>query len=107
LETDMNDWLEDKLRHEDRYLDDAGFTARVVAALPVRRQRRWLRPAIIGTASLAGLVIALWMLPSENYIARSFVQLLAARSLSAVPLLPVAVIGLIFWAMLSVAANEN
>jgi hypothetical protein len=105
VETGMNnDWLEDKLRQDDRYLDDAGFTARVVGALPVKRKRRWLRPVILSVAFVASLITAL---PAKDYLARSFVQLLEARSLSAIPLLPVMVIGLIFWATLSAAANEN
>jgi hypothetical protein len=102
-----NDWLEDALKHDDRYIHDAGFTARVVAALPVRRKRAWLRPVIIGTASVAGLAVAFWLLPSENYLADSFVQLVRARTLSAVPLLPVVLIGLTFWATITAAASEN
>jgi hypothetical protein len=47
------------------------------------------------------------MLPSGNYLAMSFVQLVRARSLSAIPLLPVVMIALIFWATLSAAASEN
>lgn len=103
----MNDWLEDKLRQDDRYLDDAGFTTRVVTALPARRERRWLRPVIIGVASLAGLTIALAMLPADTYLASSFVQLIRARSLSAVPLLPVVLIALFFWASFAVVADER
>ena len=102
----MSDRL-DELMKDDRYLDDAGFAARVVAALPARRKRRWLRPAILGTTAVAGLGLALWFLPSENYLVASFVQLVRARSFSAVPLLPVVLIALVFWATITAAVKEN
>jgi hypothetical protein len=105
VETGMNnDWLEDKLRQDDRYLDDAGFTARVLTTLPFQRKRRWLRPVVLTVAFVTGLLLAL---PAKDSFAVSFVQLLQARSLTAIPLLPVVVIGLIFWATLSAAASEN
>ncbi len=51
LETD---WLDAKLRDEASYVDDGGFTARVVAKLPTARTRRSLRAVIlIGMALLA------------------------------------------------------
>lgn len=37
------------------YIDDAGFTARVLGRLPVARQRReWRRRLLVGAAALAG-----------------------------------------------------
>ena len=102
----MSDWIDKHLK-EDRYLDDAGFAARVVSALPARRKRKWLRPVVLGAATFAGLAVSLWMLPSENYFAASFAQLLRARSFSAIPLLPVVTMALIFWATISAALSEN
>lgn len=56
------DWLEDALRHEaaehaGAYLDDHGFTARVMAALPetVSWVPAWRRPAV---ATMWGLAVA-------------------------------------------------
>jgi hypothetical protein len=102
-----NDWLEDALKHDDRYIDDAGFTARVVAALPARRQRASLRSLIVAATSAAGFALALWLLPSGNYLAEGFVQLVCARSFSAVPLMPVVLIVLLFWSTIAAAASEN
>jgi hypothetical protein len=108
VETGMNnDWLDNALKHEDRYLDDAGFTARVIAALPARRKRAWLRPLLIAGTSIAGLLVALFVLPAENALVNGFVQLMRARSFSAVPLLPVVVIALMFWATIAAAYSEN
>ena len=102
-----NDWLEDAIKHDDRYIDDAGFTARVVSALPARRKRAWLRPLIIGATSSVGLALAFWLLPSENYLVAGFVQLMRARTFSAIPLMPVMLIVLMFWATIGAAAREN
>ena len=69
-----------------------------------RRRHKWLRPLIVAGMTVAGLALALYALPA---LANDFTQLLRARSLSAVPLLPVVVIALVFWATISAAASEN
>jgi hypothetical protein len=43
----QEDWLDARLREEAPYVDDAGFTARVVANLPPRPVRYSLRAAIL------------------------------------------------------------
>ena len=43
----QEDWLDARLRTEAPYIDDAGFSARVVAQLPVRRARSSLRAIIL------------------------------------------------------------
>jgi len=59
---DRDDWLDDALRsdaraHAERYLDDAGFTARVMHSLPapVSATPRWRTPVV---ATLWGVAIA-------------------------------------------------
>ena len=55
----QEDWLDAKLREDAPYLDDAGFTARVVQQLPVRRrQSQKLRAAIILGITLLASVLA-------------------------------------------------
>jgi hypothetical protein len=102
-----NDWLDNLLQHDDRYIQDAGFTARVVAALPARRKRAVLRPLLIAGMAGAGVALALFVLPSQNAFAGEFVQLVRARSFAAIPLLPVVVIALTFWATITAAVSEN
>ena len=102
-----NDWLEDALKRDDRYINDDGFTARLVAALPARRKRAWLRPVILGSTTAAGLALAFAFMPVGDYLTGSFVELFRARSFSAVPVLPVVLIALFFWASFAVVANEN
>ena len=59
------DWLDDALRaegeaHRAEYVDDSGFTARVMAALPAPvALPAWRRPALTLLWALLGLGIAL------------------------------------------------
>ena len=50
------------LREQNTYVDDGGFTARVVKSLP-RRRRAWLRPALLLGAVAIGSVLAILWLP--------------------------------------------
>lgn len=43
----QEDWLDARLREEASYVDDAGFTARVVGDLPARPVRHALRATIL------------------------------------------------------------
>ena len=58
----QEDWLDARLREEAPYIDDAGFTSRVVHKLPARQVRRSYRAIImIGitvAACLAGGCLA-------------------------------------------------
>lgn len=51
----------DELLEKEPYLDDAGFTARVMGGLPARR--RDLRPWALGLSGAAAAVTALLLLP--------------------------------------------
>jgi hypothetical protein len=62
---ETNDPLDAWLREQDKYIEDNGFTARVVAALP-RRRRAWLRPIILLGATTIGSVLAVGWLPWGN-----------------------------------------
>ena len=53
----QEDWLERRLREETPYIDDAGFTARVVQKRPAANRRRSYRAMIlIGVTLLASIV---------------------------------------------------
>jgi hypothetical protein len=59
---ETNDPLDALLRENDAYIEDAGFTARVITTLP-RRRRSGLRPAILFSATVVGFALILWWLP--------------------------------------------
>jgi len=56
----QEDWLDAKLRDEAPYIDDAGFTSRVVQKLPARQVRRSYRVFILLGITLAGCIAAFW-----------------------------------------------
>jgi hypothetical protein len=59
------DTIDALLREQNAYIDDNGFTARVVKSLP-RRRRAWLRPTLLlGTVTI-GSLLAVWWLPWGN-----------------------------------------
>ena len=59
------DPIDTQLREQDTYINDDGFTARVVAALPPRR-RSWLRPVLLLGSATVGTVLAIQWLPWSN-----------------------------------------
>jgi hypothetical protein len=66
-----NDPFEAWLREQNPHVDDAGFTARVVSALPRERARFRLRPVLLlGTAAVGSVLAAFWLpwasLPALN-----------------------------------------
>jgi hypothetical protein len=54
----QEDWLDARLRDDAAYIDDAGFTSRVVPKLPARSVRRSYRAAILLAVTLVASVAA-------------------------------------------------
>jgi anti-sigma factor RsiW len=54
----QEDWLDARLRDEAPYIDDAGFTARVMQQLPPARQRRSVRSVILVGMTVLACVFA-------------------------------------------------
>ena len=59
-----NDWLDDLLKEEPEYIDDAGFSAKIVSALPSHAKLLWRRRLILGIATFCALLAASFILPS-------------------------------------------
>jgi hypothetical protein len=57
----QEDWLDARLRDESPYLDDAGFTSRVMRKLPARHVRRSYRAVILLGITLAACIAAFWL----------------------------------------------
>ena len=72
------DWLDAKLRDEMPYIDDAGFTARVVKQLPAhRRASRSLRSAIIIGVTFLACVVTYFLTGGGQIFADSAAFLVA------------------------------
>ncbi len=57
------DPLDALLRGNSSHVEDGNFTTRVMSALPRRRSRFWLRPALLLGSAAVGLVMAVLWLP--------------------------------------------
>jgi hypothetical protein len=83
-----DDWLDAALRAEARehraaYLDDAGFTASVMAALPAPTALpAWRKPALAALWAAAGLGIALALPGTVVDVARDVLGLVLGQSVS-------------------------
>jgi membrane glycosyltransferase len=56
----QEDWLDARLRDDAPYIDDAGFTSRVVKKLPAPQVRRSYRAFILIGITLAASIAAFW-----------------------------------------------
>ena len=57
----QEDWLDARLRDEAPYIDDGGFTSRVVQKLPARQVRRSYRVFIMLGITIAACIAAFWL----------------------------------------------
>ena len=83
LET--NDPLDALLREQNPYVEDDGFTKRVISALPRRRSRFPLRQIFLLGTTVIGSVLAVAWLPLENLPALNWSALLALNSYVLLP----------------------
>jgi len=68
----QEDWLDARLRDEAPYLDDAGFTSRVVQKLPARQVRRSYRAFILLGITLAACFAAYFLAGGSNLFFDAF-----------------------------------
>ena len=73
----QEDWLDARLRDEARYIDDDGFTARVVQQLPRRRQSRSSRSVILLGVTLIACALAYLLSGRGGFITDSAAFLVA------------------------------
>jgi hypothetical protein len=68
--------LDRQLREAAAYIDDDGFTARVIASLPVApRESRWLRAMIVIGLALLGCGVAYMISGGGRFIREGVIQL--------------------------------
>src|SRR6266446_5367375 len=71
----QGDWLDARLREEAAYVDDGGFTARVVQKLPARRVQHSLRAVILLGVTLVASTIAYLLSGGGWFIAEGVTRL--------------------------------
>ena len=77
-------WLRDALRGDDGYVDDAGFTARVMDSLPPAAEAapHWRKPAVIALWGLAAAGAAVALPGAFLEVTREAYKLIAAQPVS-------------------------
>ena len=96
-----NDPLDALLREQNKYIEDDGFTARVVAALP-RRRRALLCPIFLLGATTIGSVLAVLWLPWGNLPVPDLSALLSLDSQVLMPwVLVLSVMASLVWGTIS------
>ena len=63
----QEDALDARLRDDAPYIDDAGFTSRVVQKLPARQVRRSYRAFIFLGITLAACLVAFWLAGGTSF----------------------------------------
>ena len=92
----MNDL--EKLLREDaaRSIPDAGFSARVMAALPAARHApAWLRPALVFGSAVAGSILAAVLAPEFESPVQGLSEWLRGGHISAAALASLAIGGVL------------
>jgi hypothetical protein len=64
---DASDPLDALLCESANHIDDDGFTARVIGALPKRQRKDWLRPIILLSATTLGFALLLFLPPEPIF----------------------------------------
>jgi hypothetical protein len=104
----MPDPLEKLLQEQNRYVDDADFTARVIASLPRASRRSWMRPVLLLSAAIAGLVLSICWMPWKDLpsLERPPLALLDAKVLSPW-LVMLMVLASLVWGMVAASQTED
>lgn len=90
---EKEDWLEISLSEPDPYIDDAGFSKRVLQKLPVRVGRpEWLKAVILLSAAALSSLCALIFLPDSQIIGTMIKETVSFRALDLSLLLPLTVV---------------
>ena len=84
----QEDWLEQRLREEVPYIDDAGFTAQVVRKLPATGSRRSWRAAILLCVTLLASILTYLISDGGHFL------VVAAYRLAAMPLLFISLVAI-------------
>jgi len=102
-----NDPLDALLREQNSYIDDGGFTTRVIQSLPPRR-RAWLRPALLTSATIIGSVLAVLWVPWRSLPALDLSAFLSPNPQVLMPwVLVVTVIGSLVWSVVAAVQWED
>jgi ABC-type multidrug transport system permease subunit len=105
---EAKDPLDALLREQNPYVEDNGFTTRVISALPHRRSRFRLRQIFLLGATALGSVLAVLWLPWENLPVLNWSALLSPNSHVLLPwVLVLSVVGSLIGAFIAAVQWED
>lgn len=114
MTTPDDDWLDQALRargaeHRSAYIDDDGFTGRVLAALPPPvTLPAWRKPALVVLWLVAGIAVALMVPDWFESMFRGTVAIFVGQRLSLAGIgAAVLVLGALTWGALLYAARSD
>jgi len=109
-----DDWIDALLRadgrdHRAAYLDDDGFTARTMAALPAPAALpAWRRPALTALWAAAGLGIALALPGAVTDVSREILRVILGQPVSFTGIAAgVVALGAATWAAVALALRDD
>jgi hypothetical protein len=107
-ERQAEDWLDRVLHEEQDYIADAGFSARVMSALPATH-RPWYasRSVVLLLATVIACGAGLVLPGVANYILTSLIDIFTLKSFSPDKLAVLVPIALLYWGGLSAAVAER
>lgn len=83
-DSERDDWLEEMLQREDAYIDDKGFTERIMTTLPPVRVSRKLRTPILAASTLIACFVGLVVFPNGAHLFTAINNVAATVSLTPV-----------------------
>ena len=90
---EKEDWLEMSLSESEPYIDDDGFSKRVLHNLPARVERpEWLKAVILLSAAALSSICVFILLPDSQIIATMIENLFSFSALDLNLLLPLTVV---------------
>jgi len=76
------DWLDRQLREAAPYLDDNGFTRRVVQKLPAQRRRlQAIRATVLFVATLVASILAYYLSDGGRFVTEAVVRMVGMSPL--------------------------
>ena len=97
------DPIDELFRRQETYVEDEGFTARVIRGLPRRQRTAWLNPVLLLIAAGIGSVLAAFWVPWANLPAMHPSDLLLPSAAILLPwTLALTVVASLIWAAMAV-----
>ena len=99
-------WLDDTLRRGEPYIEDEGFTDRVMGRLPAPKRRTSKRPFILLGATASAALFALWAQPIRGAITGAALDLGRLSPSSHMPIGSIVLAVLVIWAAFGLTQSE-